>query len=1852
MSIKVKVGGGRSIKAIPKQDSTTPIVAPAERKPQIVPDSVVLGIDTIGPYIQRIDAGPGIVVFPEDDIELANVVISHANTSTEISTNNDNLSFTRNVDIDVFGHVTKFYNTSLSSLNFSANGTLIQANDFTIGNTSLTIGESTSTLEGLSSISVDGESTFGSVIVDDLTPSRIVYVGASNQLRDSDNFTFDGSTFTTSNTFVVGTLDVSDQTTLSSVNVEDLTNGRVVLAGQSGELEDSANIVFDGTTLSITGLDVAGQVEVASLNVEDLTQGRIVHVGFDGELIDSANLTFDGVSLTATNGVLLSGLDVTGQGTFDSVNVEDLTPTRIVYAGVNGELIDSANLVFDGVSLTATGGVFLDGLEVQGQSTFGSANVEDLTQGRIVHVGIDGELIDSANLTFDGTTLTATNGVLLSGLDVTGQSTFDSVNVQDLTPTRIVYAGTDGELVDSANLYFDGVSLTATGGVFLDGLEVQGQSTFGSANIEDLTPTRIVFAGTNGELVDSANLTFDGVSLTATGGVFLDGLEVQGQSSFGSVNVEDLTSGRIVYAGTNGELIDSANLYFDGTNLTATGGVFLDGLEVQGQSTFSSVNVTDLTQNRVILAGPSGELTDDSRLRFSANTLTIEGNADIYGNLTLGGNLIIGDSPVDTVNVVADFTSDLIPGVTNTFDIGTVGKNWNRVFTPTLKSDTGVITIDTTGALTIPVGSTGDRPTPATGMLRYNSSDDRFEGYDGTNWAELAGSVKDVNKDTFIRAETAPGDNNDQLDFFNNGTQTLQLDSDGAFRYGNGLNKIVFEHATGNANVAGALGVEGQTTLSSVNVEDLTSGRVVLAGTNGELVDNGDFTFDGTTFTVNTDFVASDSTLATARVLDLVTSGIVTVGPGGRLRNSANLAWDGFTLTIVGGISVDGDFSTSGGLSGDSLSVGNLQANTMMFVSDTGALSSNNNIQFNGSHMVVNATSEFRTAPTFETVPEDSVFIAGANGQIQGSADLTFDGSTFNVNSQVTVDSLNVEDLTSGRVVLAGTSGEIEDSANLTFDGSTLSVTGDADVSGQGSFGSLNVEDLTNGRLVLAGTNGELEDSANLTFDGSTLEVGANVSISGSLTIGDGASFGGDQVTVPSLNVLDLTSGRVIFAGANGELEDSSSLTWDGTTFSVDGNADITGNLTLGGNITIGDQTLDTINVVADFTSDLIPKFDNTYDLGEGEVRNANGVLIDAGSNWRTIYVRNIGSDTGVVKVTANGAFTVPVGTTLDRPFPLEAGMVRFNSSDGVFEGYSGVAWASLGGVKDVDQDTYIQAESSPGADNDQLEFYTAGTRRFLISNTGSITTDTDTDLVLDLGGIFNVGNTIITGVDAPVNSYDAVNKDYLENTYARDFYVTKSANTYALDLLDETNPAKLELGDAISGVYDVANNKVTIGLDPVWDSFTGLREAGPEGTVPNFEFDEFGRVRSLINIPLSVSSNAVVDFANSIFDVVGDAVRNGNQEQGITVIPDFANLKLDFYVRSFDIDLEGAVSGSATVQNNSNTTITTTFDYPTLDARYLNVEGGDTANGDLGATRFIDKVDTDYYVHPTQTSRIRNLIVGYGYNESSIQMATGPTSYQYIYATATRIGYLSNNFNFGTYFDTINNSWRVTDGSVYSRNFIDSQNENYLLNPAGLNSRIAGLNVDAQIIIGSNLKIANNAISNSSGDITLSPTSGILDVDNSIISNVVDPVNSLDAVNKQYLEQELANTVSSFVGGDGITYNANNVTFSVNVDDSTIEIFSDVLRVKDAGITNAKLANPNITFAAESGSADAVALGETITFAAGEGINTTVSANQILIAGELASDTNVGVASFNINNFTVSGAGDVTVTTLDGGTF
>ena len=148
-----------------------------------------------------------------------------------------------------------------------------------------------------------------------------------------------------------------------------------------------------------------------------------------------------------------------------------------------------------------------------------------------------------------------------------------------------------------------------------------------------------------------------------------------------------------------------------------------------------------------------------------------------------------------------------------------------------ISSSSNNITINTNGGLTLPVGSTGDRPTPAQGMIRYNTTDNRFEAYNGTVWTGLGGVI-DTDQNTYIIAESSPGANNNELDFYTDGVKRLQVGSSGNLLFGDTLNKFTVAYATGNTAIAGTLNVTGNTTLGGASISNLTvTGNFVINST-------------------------------------------------------------------------------------------------------------------------------------------------------------------------------------------------------------------------------------------------------------------------------------------------------------------------------------------------------------------------------------------------------------------------------------------------------------------------------------------------------------------------------------------------------------------------------------------------------------------------------------------------------------------------------------------------------------------------------------------------------------------------------------------------------------------------------------------------------------------------------------------------------------------------------------------------------------------------------------------------------------------------------------------------------------
>jgi len=124
------------------------------------------------------------------------------------------------------------------------------------------------------------------------------------------------------------------------------------------------------------------------------------------------------------------------------------------------------------------------------------------------------------------------------------------------------------------------------------------------------------------------------------------------------------------------------------------------------------------------------------------------------------------------------------------------------------------------------------------------------------------------------------------------------------------------------------------------------------------------------------------------------------------------------------------------------------------------------------------------------------------------------------------------------------------------------------------------------------------------------------------------------------------------------------------------------------------------------------------------------------GNNKIGIGITNPSTD---FHINSTDGIVIPVGTDAQRVNVI--GAIRYNTDNSTFEGYKGT-WGSLGGVIDVDQDTYISAETSAGTDNDQLKFFTSGSER----------------LMIDVGGDTTIKNNIIVDGNLVVGSTSAVN--------------------------------------------------------------------------------------------------------------------------------------------------------------------------------------------------------------------------------------------------------------------------------------------------------------------------------------------------------------------------------------------------------------------------------------------------------------------------------------------------------------
>ena len=169
----------------------------------------------------------------------------------------------------------------------------------------------------------------------------------------------------------------------------------------------------------------------------------------------------------------------------------------------------------------------------------------------------------------------------------------------------------------------------------------------------------------------------------------------------------------------------------------------------------------------------------------------------------------------------------------------------------------------------------------------------------------------------------------------------------------------------------------------------------------------------------------------------------------------------------------------------------------------------------------------------------------------------------------------------------------------------------------------------------------------------------------------------------------------------------------------------------------------------------------------------------------------------------------------------------------------------------------------------------------------------------------------------------------------------------------------------------------------------------------------------------------------------------------------------------------------------------------------------------------------------------------------------------------------------------------------------------------------------DTITIAGEEASTSNKGVASFSSD-NFAVSSGVVTIKDSGVANA-----------------ELANSTVNF-GGISLALGGSDTTPAFNLSDATdyptSSLSGTITNAQLAGsIGNVKLSNSSITIGDESSNTFDINLGDELSIVGGEGVDTTLTGNLLTVAGEDATTSNKGVASFSSDDFAVS-SGAVTV--------
>ena len=517
---------------------------------------------------------------------------------------------------------------------------------------------------------------------------------------------------------------------------------------------------------------------------------------FTGDLYTVLLLHFNGVNNSTTI------LD-------DGVTLQDLRTN----AGGTASQINFANYQDFGAELRSIGSACIYG--VYGAYGDGDGCLAYLISQNFAYVGSGKSLANDPNDRIEANEVVKLNRAKIYYTSVDNEGNFkvgDSFYVNQKTGD-VLFSGENLSITTLAGITFsDGVHTTTitptevtTGNITITGNTIQ--SNAGDINV----------LSNSGE-INLQNNTFVTGDLTVDGSTLINGNTTIGNSSGDTVNFVASISSNLIPAINNFYNFGSSALNLrwkdiysnaanlNGINITTntvqgtgtdtdlllsangTGRVYIPSNNVQIDQNLTVTNDFTVTSGTSYLknVNVTGTITQIGDINQTGNFVT-SGNTQVTGNITGTGYLQLPVIRIENNTISTTTTNtDLVLQANGTGNIVFEGIQIsdNNISSTSLNSDviltpqgTGIVNINTNQSFKIPVGTTLERPSsPTVGMIRYNTTLARYEGWTGTYWEALGGLV-DVAGATRITPELTPGAADNTIRFYINNTVKATLDS-------------------------------------------------------------------------------------------------------------------------------------------------------------------------------------------------------------------------------------------------------------------------------------------------------------------------------------------------------------------------------------------------------------------------------------------------------------------------------------------------------------------------------------------------------------------------------------------------------------------------------------------------------------------------------------------------------------------------------------------------------------------------------------------------------------------------------------------------------------------------------------------------------------------------------------------------------------------------------------------------------------------------------------------------------------------------------------------------------------------